>query len=105
MPTFEHETLGQRVLFGTGAAAANLAVEVSRLGAQRVMVIASAFQAEMARAVAADIEVLLWHHDVVMHVPIEAAEKARSAAARHGIDLLVCIGGGGQPRDSPKRLR
>lgn len=94
MLTFDHETLGQRVLFGTGAAASNLATEVSRLGAHRVMVIASDFEAEMARAVSANIEVALWHNDVVMHVPIETAQKARAAAAEHGIDLLVCVGGG-----------
>lgn len=94
MLTFDHETLGQRVLFGTGAATVNLAAEVSRLGAQRVMVIASDFETEMARMVSADIEVVLWHHDVVMHVPIERAEKARAAAAEHDIDLLVCVGGG-----------
>ena len=92
--SFEHVTLGQRVLFGTGAAAANLAAEVARLGAERVMVIASDFETPMARAVAAGIEVALWHHDVVMHVPVEVAEKARAAAAESGIDLLVCVGGG-----------
>ncbi|ACL42516.1 MULTISPECIES: maleylacetate reductase [Micrococcaceae] len=92
--TFEHVTLGQRVLFGTGNAAANLAAEVARLGAQRVMVIASDFETDIARTVATGIEVALWHHDVVMHVPIETAEKARAAAAGHGIDLLVSVGGG-----------
>jgi maleylacetate reductase len=92
--TFDHETLGQRVLFGTGAAAANLAAEVARLGAERVMVIASDFETPMARTVAAGIQVALWHHDVVMHVPVGTAEKARAAAAEHGIDLLVCVGGG-----------
>lgn len=92
--TFEHVTLGQRVLFGTGNAAPNLAAEVARLGAQRVMVIASDRETPMARMVAAGIEVALWHHDVVMHVPIETAEKARAAAAGHSIDLLVCVGGG-----------
>ncbi|WP_255771595.1 maleylacetate reductase [Pseudarthrobacter sulfonivorans] len=92
--TFDHVTLGQRVLFGTGNAAANLAAEVTRLGANRVMVIASDFETPMARTVAADIDVALWHHDVVMHVPIGVAEKARAAAAEHGIDLLVCVGGG-----------
>jgi maleylacetate reductase len=30
--TFEHVTLGQRVLFGTGNAAEHLAAEVARLG-------------------------------------------------------------------------
>jgi maleylacetate reductase len=92
--TFEHVTLGQRVLFGIGAAAANLASEVARLGAQRVMVITSDRVTETACTVAADIDVALWHHDVVMHVPIETAEKARAAAGEHGIDLLVCVGGG-----------
>ncbi|SDP82059.1 maleylacetate reductase [Arthrobacter sp. ok909] len=92
--TFDHVTLGQRVLFGTGNAAENLAAEAARLGAQHVMVIASDRETEMARIVAAEIEVALWHHDVVMHVPIEAAEKARAAAAGADIDLLVCIGGG-----------
>ncbi|MCG2621167.1 maleylacetate reductase [Arthrobacter sp. I2-34] len=92
--TFEHVTLGQRVLFGSGKAAENLAAEVARLGAQKVMVIASEFETGMARVVATGIEVALWHHDVVMHVPVEVAEKARAAAAEHGIDLLVCVGGG-----------
>jgi alcohol dehydrogenase class IV len=27
-------------------------------------------------------------------VPLEKAEKTRAAAAGHGIDLLVCAGGG-----------
>jgi maleylacetate reductase len=40
--TFQHITLGQRVLFGTGNAAGHLAGEVERLDARRVMVIASA---------------------------------------------------------------
>lgn len=92
--TFEHVTLGQRVLFGTGKAAEHLAAEVARLGAERVMVIASDSAAPMARDVAAGIDVALWHHDVVMHVPIETAEKARAAKAGHGIDLLVSVGGG-----------
>jgi maleylacetate reductase len=93
--TFDHVTLGQRVLFGTGNAAANLAAEVARLGAKRVMVIASESETPMARSVAAGIGVVaLWHQDVVMHVPIESAEKARAAAAAAGVDLLVCVGGG-----------
>lgn len=92
--TFDHVTLGQRVLFGTGKSAKNLASEVARLGARRVMVIASDRETPVARTVAAEIEVALWYHDVVMHVPIEVAEKARAAAAEAGVDLLVCIGGG-----------
>ncbi|MCG2622986.1 maleylacetate reductase [Arthrobacter sp. I2-34] len=91
---FEHVTLGQRVLFGSGKAAEHLAAEVSRLGAQRVMVIASEFERPMAGQVAAGIDPVLWQTDVVMHVPVETAEKARAAAAGHNVDLLVCVGGG-----------
>lgn len=40
MLEFEHDTLAQRVLFGAGKAASNLAAEVGRLGATSVMVIA-----------------------------------------------------------------
>lgn len=92
--TFEHITLGQRVLFGSGEAAANLAAEVQRHAASRVMVIASAAKRELAERVCRDIEVALWFDDVVQHVPVECAEQARAAAAEHGIDLLVCVGGG-----------
>jgi maleylacetate reductase len=91
---FEHVTLGQRVLFGSGKAAGNLAAEVTRLGARKVMVIASEFEAPIAKKVTAGIEVALDYDDVAPHVPIEKAEKARAAAQEHGIDLLVCVGGG-----------
>lgn len=91
--TFEHETLGQRVLFGTGKAANNLAAEIERLGAGKVMVIASESEGPIAE-VTAGIQAALNFHDVAPHVPIENAEKARASAAENGIDLLVSIGGG-----------
>lgn len=92
--TFAHDTLGQRVLFGTGHAAQHVADEVTRLGATRVMVIAATFEADLAREVTADIQTVLTWDDVVQHVPIATAEAARSAATDHGIDLVVCVGGG-----------
>lgn len=91
---FNHDTLAQRVLFGTGKAAENLAAEAARLGAERIMLIAAERDAGIDGTVASGIEVALHHSDVVMHVPIETAEKARSAATAHGIDLIVCVGGG-----------
>ncbi|PJJ45175.1 maleylacetate reductase [Glutamicibacter mysorens] len=91
---FLHTTLGQRVLFGSGKASQHLVEEVERLGAKRIMVIASGFEAQMAREVAADIDVALWHHEVVMHVPLDVAQRARQTAADNEIDLLVCVGGG-----------
>ncbi|NKX54807.1 maleylacetate reductase [Arthrobacter mobilis] len=91
---FEHVTLGQRVLFGTGKAADNLAAEVERLGAARVMVIASESEAAIADLVCAGISPVLRWNDVVMHVPVEVAGKAREAAAEYNVDLLVSVGGG-----------
>ena len=91
---FAHDTLAQRVLFGTGKAAENLAAEVGRLGASRIMVIATGTSAAVADTVTAGFEVALRYDDVVQHVPIEKAERARTAAQDNGIDLLVCIGGG-----------
>jgi maleylacetate reductase len=91
---FEHVTLGQRVLFGSGKAAENLAAEVARFGARKVMVIASDFEAAIPKKVTADINVALEYDDVAPHVPVEKAVKARTEAQEHGIDLLVCVGGG-----------
>ncbi|MGW4211197.1 maleylacetate reductase [Lentzea sp. NPDC004789] len=85
----QHVTLGQRVLFGTGEAAANLAAEVERLGARRVLLIGSA---PVADAVAAKIDVAVRWTDVAPHVPVAVAERARARAA--GADLLVSVGGG-----------
>lgn len=91
---FEHLTLGQRVKFGAGESANNLAAEVERLAAKNVMVIAGEPEMPLAEKVAARIDVRAWHSDVVMHVPVETADKARQVATDNDIDLLVSIGGG-----------
>ena len=92
--TFDHTTLAQRVLFGAGRATENLAAEVQRLGATRVMTIASEFERRLAEQICQDIDVALWFDEVVQHVPVENAEAARAAAGTHRIDLIVCVGGG-----------
>ncbi|GAB3033384.1 maleylacetate reductase [Parafrigoribacterium mesophilum] len=94
MTTFEHETLGQRVLFGAGGAAGHLAAEVARLGVRRVMVIASTREIAAAESVITGVDVALHFDDVVQHVPQARADAARAAAESAGIDLLVAIGGG-----------
>ncbi|MGO4382980.1 maleylacetate reductase [Specibacter sp. RAF43] len=91
---FEHDTLGQRILFGSGKAAENLAAEVARRGAAAIMVISSEAEAQIAASVCSGIAVALNYHEVAPHVPIEKAVKARTAAAEAGIDLLICVGGG-----------
>lgn len=91
---FVHETRPQRVCFGSGTAAATLAEEVARLGAKKVMMIAAQAERGLAERIAGDLPVALWHDDVVMHVPVEVAERARAAADQHGVDALVSVGGG-----------
>jgi alcohol dehydrogenase class IV len=91
---FEHETQPQRVLFGSGDAATNVAREVQRLGAAAVMVIASATERGITDRLAAEIPVALRYSDIVMHVPVQVADRARAAAAEHGVDLLLSVGGG-----------
>lgn len=91
---FEHETLAQRVCFTPGEAPATVRAEVQRLGGSRVMVIAAATEADLAERVTAEVPVVLRHDEVVMHVPVESAERARAAAAAHEVDLLVSVGGG-----------
>ncbi|MBS4730287.1 maleylacetate reductase [Mycobacterium sp. SM1] len=91
---FQHEFLPQRVCFASGEAQSMLAREVTRLGASRVMVIASPGALRRAGRITAGLPVAHRHEEVVMHVPVEVAQRARDAAARHGADVLVGIGGG-----------
>jgi maleylacetate reductase len=91
---FVHDNLPQRVCFGSGDAAASVRREIAGLGASRVMVIAAKAEAELADQVTRDLPVALRHDDVVMHVPVEVAERAREAAAAAQADALVSVGGG-----------
>jgi len=91
---FEHVTLGQRVLFGAGRSADALAAEVDRLGAERVMVVASKRDASVAAAITKRIDVSVHHHDVAPHVPAALAERTTAIASKHRVDLMVSVGGG-----------
>ncbi|MEU9059689.1 maleylacetate reductase [Streptomyces sp. NPDC048430] len=91
---FTHETLGQRVVFASGKAPAAVAAEVAALGASRVMLIAAPAEAALADRVGADLPVAVRHSEVVMHVPVEVADRAREAATAGSVDALVCVGGG-----------
>ena len=90
---FIHDTLPQRVSFGSGEAAAHLEREVAALGASRVMVIAAKEESNIADAITGKLRVVLRHDDVVMHFPVEVAARGREAAARHNVDALVSVGG------------
>ncbi|MFD4599788.1 maleylacetate reductase [Streptomyces sp. NPDC058464] len=90
---FVHELLPQRVRFATGDAAGGVKAEVELLGAQRVMVIA-AHAGEAVDQIASGLPTALRFDEVVMHVPVEVAERARAAALAHQADAVVSVGGG-----------
>jgi maleylacetate reductase len=91
---FTHETLGQRVVFAAGESPTAVAAEVETLGGTKVMLIASDREKDLADPIAERIPVVLRHEEVVMHVPVEVALRARHAAAGAGADILVSVGGG-----------
>jgi maleylacetate reductase len=89
---FEYELLPRRIVFGPGAGD-RLAGEVDRLGARRVLVVASPRRAaglreRLPRRWAGSFT------DVVQHVPVETASAAREQAAKLHADCLVACGGG-----------
>ncbi|WP_405521925.1 maleylacetate reductase [Streptomyces canus] len=91
---FTHATLPQRVVFATGESPAAVAAEAEALGGSKVMLIASDREKELADPIAKEIPVVLRHEEVVMHVPVQVAERARRAAVDTGADILVSVGGG-----------
>ena len=92
--SFLHETLPQRVALERGGAASRVADEVARLGAQRLMVIASDSETARGDRVTSGLPVALRWREVRQHVPAELAERARAAAAGAAVDVIVTIGGG-----------
>jgi len=91
---FAHETLAQRVAFAAGSGWASVAEEVGLLGGERVMLIASPREAAIAAPYPEALRVALHHDEVVMHVPVDVAERARAAATAAKVDVLVSVGGG-----------
>lgn len=91
---FTHESRSQRVTFASGDASAAVSAEIAALGVSRAMVIASPAERELADPIAAELPVVLRHEEVVMHVPVAVAERARAAALEVDADTVVTVGGG-----------
>lgn len=91
---FTHETLPQRVVFASGESPAAVSAEVAALDGSRVMLIASDREAVLADPIAEAVPMAARHEEVVMHVPVEVAHRAREVAASSGADVLVSVGGG-----------
>ncbi|MEN9506997.1 MAG: hypothetical protein RI958_2923 [Actinomycetota bacterium] len=91
MRSFTHVQLPARVVFGNGARR-QVAAEVDALHGDRVMLIAHGGVDDIIDALG-DRLVLQWN-DIVQHVPVDLAERARDAATAAGIDVIVTVGGG-----------
>ena len=105
MHHFTFDQLPARIVFGAGPARTQLAGEVERLGAERVLVLASTRDAERVAALVAPLgdRVAGMFTAVREHVPLPTAEAARAAAKEVDADVLLAIGGGstsGPPRPS-----
>jgi maleylacetate reductase len=93
---FTFDQLAARIVFGAGRARTDLAGEISRLGAERVLVIASTRDAERVAALVEPLGDLVagTFTAVREHVPLPTAEAARAAAAEVRADAVLAIGGG-----------
>jgi maleylacetate reductase len=92
---FVYDALPARVVFGAGRRSV-LPDEVDRLGGRRVILVADG----AATRIGDELADLLGNRlatrwdDVVQHVPVELATKARAAAADADADTVVTVGGG-----------
>lgn len=91
---FTHESQPQRITFATGGAREAVAAEMAALGVAKVLLVASGREAAQTISASLGLDVVLWWDEVVMHVPVEVAERARKAAAESGADVILSVGGG-----------
>jgi maleylacetate reductase len=93
---FTYDALAGRVVFGAGSARSELAAEVDRLGAKRILLVAAEAEIELAREVAraAGERVVATFTGVRPHVPVAVAAQARALAREVAADALLCVGGG-----------
>lgn len=96
MRSFTYDALPGRIVFGVGASRERLAGEVARLGAERVLLVATEREREFAEELAAPLGERLVgvFTDVRPHVPVEVARAARKKARESGADALLSVGGG-----------
>ncbi|HEY8093789.1 MAG TPA: maleylacetate reductase [Acidimicrobiales bacterium] len=95
MNRFTYDSLPGRVVFGPGRVA-EVAAEVDALGGTRVFLISDGAAKALGDLVADQLgtRVAARWSEVVQHVPVELADRARAAAEGAHADLVVCLGGG-----------
>jgi alcohol dehydrogenase class IV len=93
MRDFVYNALPIRVVFGAGAVR-QLAAEVERLGAKKVLLICTPGRAQMLSSAAGGLPVAGVFDKAVMHTPLDLVEQARAQAKAVGADCTVALGGG-----------
>ena len=96
MQAFTYDALPGRIVFGPGAARTRLVAEVERLGATRLLLVASERDVERVAGLVAPLgeRVAATFTAVREHVPLATAEAARTLATGVGADAVLAIGGG-----------
>jgi maleylacetate reductase len=90
---FTYDAPATRVVFGPGRRC-ELPAELTRLGVQRALVVASGSAREVAGKLARLAGAVGVFQGAVQHVPQETADLARARAAEARADGLVAVGGG-----------
>ena len=95
MKDFTYVALPTRVVFGNGRVSA-LPDEVGRLGAKRALMLTTRGRSGMVERITGLLGSVACgvFDEVVMHTPVEAANKARAMAASLQADCCVAVGGG-----------
>src|SRR5258707_12812614 len=93
MDRFTYVAMPARVVFGAGAVS-QLAAEVERLGATRVLLISPPGRAQMVRSVARDLDIAGIFDQAVRHTPIKAGEPAGGMGKSLAAHCRLPLGGG-----------
>jgi alcohol dehydrogenase class IV len=93
---FTYTALPGRVVFGAGSARRHLVEEVDRLGASRVLLVATENERALAEQLAGPLggRVVAVFSEVRQHVPLAVAEAVRALASSVRADAVLSVGGG-----------
>lgn len=93
---FAYDALPGRVLFGARYAREKIAPEIERMGAKRILLIASRDETPMAQELAAPLgsRLVAGFDQIRQHVPVEVARLGRDMARKNEVDCLLSVGGG-----------
>lgn len=94
MDNFVHESYGQKVFFGRGEAVANMQAAIGRLGASRILLMASERALPVAERIVPSESIVDRWTRVVQHVPRDLSEAVSVRAEMRSADVVVSVGGG-----------